>query len=283
MQSKKSEQKQLRSEIQNLRQELAAVSQENSDLKLLLKTITDHADCIEAQLHRSNEQLKVEIKERSRAQKALQFLLAMFVRDTIDLQILLDTTTEHGDLIEELMHDRSIRDPLTELFNRRYLEQSFPCVLEQAKTQEKPLSLMMMDIDRFKRFNDTFGHQAGDAVLQTVGQFLRDRLRSSDIACRYGGEELMAILPATPIEAASRLAERLRQEVKGLTVEFPNRALDAISMSFGVAAFPQHGTTGGELIRAADAALYRAKVEGRDRVVCAERSENSEFRVQNEG
>lgn len=270
MQSKNLGPEQLRSKIETLQRELAALQQDHSDLQLILKTTTEHADCIEAQLYEANQQLHKEIELRSRAQKALQFLLLMFVRDMLDLQILLDTTTQHGDLMEELFRDRSLRDPLTGLFNRRYLEEYLTSALQQGKTQDKPLSAIMMDIDRFKHFNDTFGHQAGDAVLQAVGQFLRDRLRSGDVACRYGGEEIIAILPETPLAAACQLAEQLRQEVKNAIVELPQQHLNTISMSFGVACFPQHGTTGSELIRAADAALYRAKVGGRDRVVCVE-------------
>jgi diguanylate cyclase (GGDEF)-like protein len=119
----------------------------------------------------------------------------------------------------------------------------------------------MLDVDHFKRFNDTFGHDAGDAVLRELGKFLQRHIRSSDIACRYGGEELMLILPETSLDIIQNRAEQIRQGVKHLQVQH-DQQLGAITLSLGVACFPEHGSTGEAVIRAADAALYRAKKKG---------------------
>jgi diguanylate cyclase (GGDEF)-like protein len=127
----------------------------------------------------------------------------------------------------------------------------------------------MLDIDHFKQFNDTFGHQAGDTLLRALGDFLSQRTRGQDVACRYGGEEFVLILAGAPIDAACKRAELLRQELKQLTVQHAGQVLGRISVSIGISAFPGHGATTEELVRTADQALYRAKAEGRDRVVVA--------------
>ncbi|WP_071593252.1 GGDEF domain-containing protein [Kamptonema formosum] len=131
------------------------------------------------------------------------------------------------------------------------------------------MAVIMLDVDHFKRFNDTFGHAAGDTVLRQVGQLLQKHVRSSDIACRYGGEEFALILPETPLEVARQQAELLRQAIKQLNIQHRQMPLGAMTASFGVAIFPEHALTGAAAIQAADAALYRAKAQGRDRVAIA--------------
>jgi diguanylate cyclase (GGDEF)-like protein/PAS domain S-box-containing protein len=171
-------------------------------------------------------------------------------------------------LYESLQH-QSIRDPLTGLFNRRYLEESLTREIHRASREHRSLGIIMLDVDHFKRFNDTFGHEAGDAVLRELGLFLKKHIRSSDIACRYGGEEFMLILPEASLEPSLERAEQLREGVKHLNMEHHRQALGGITLSLGVAVFPDCGLTGEAVIRAADAALYRAKNEGRDRSVTA--------------
>ena len=124
----------------------------------------------------------------------------------------------------------------------------------------------MLDVDHFKRFNDTFGHEAGDSVLQELGRFLLKYVRGSDIACRYGGEEFILILPEGSLDITSKRAEQLREEIKHLHLKYRHEPLGQITLSLGVASFPEHGLTGQNVIREADAALYRAKREGRDAV-----------------
>lgn len=283
MHDEEASREQLLLEIKRLRGEVKALKLEKADLEILLETITTHADTIletlhttTLQLHESNQQLQVEIAERQRteaalktAQTELQSLLAILSRDKADLEIILETTTQHGDLIEDLLHNQCIRDPLTGLYNRRCLQEFLDREIERAHQQNEPLSIIMLDIDHFKRFNDIFGHQAGDLVLQEVSRLLQRNIRNSEIACRYGGEELMLILPQTGLEVSRQRAEQLREGVKQLNAEYLYQSLGAITVSLGVACFPDHGQTGAEMIRAADVALYRAKTLGRDRVVTA--------------
>jgi diguanylate cyclase (GGDEF)-like protein len=170
--------------------------------------------------------------------------------------------------LRETLRYQSIRDPLTGLFNRRYLEDSILRELQRAARKQRPLGIIMLDVDHFKKYNDTYGHQAGDALLRGIGALLQRNTRGDDIACRYGGEEFIIILPEAPLEIARQRAERLREEANNLATHGdPGRA---VSLSFGVAAFPEHGVNAMDLLRAADRALYRAKGAGRDRVMVAE-------------
>ena len=165
------------------------------------------------------------------------------------------------------LRTQSIRDPLTGLFNRRYMEETLERELSRAARNEQLVALLMCDIDHFKRFNDTFGHQAGDVLLRALGDFLLQRTRGQDVPCRFGGEEFAVILAGASLDAARQRAELLRDEVKALIVHHGGQLLGRISLSVGVAAYPEHGKSAEELVMAADAALYLAKSEGRDRVV----------------
>lgn len=172
--------------------------------------------------------------------------------------------------LRETLEEQSLRDPLTGLFNRRYLEISINRELNTIiQDQDYSLGLIMLDIDHFKQFNDNFGHEAGDLVLQTVANCLQNHIRQSDIACRFGGEEFMIILPRASLDKTLERAEKIRESIKQLKIEYKSQPLDSITASFGVAAFPQNGTTLHELFIDADKALYQAKKQGRDRVVCA--------------
>jgi len=175
--------------------------------------------------------------------------------------------------LRETLRMQSIRDPLTGLFNRRYMEESLARELRRAGRNQRRLGIMMLDLDHFKRFNDTHGHEAGDTLLRELGEFLRTRTRREDIACRYGGEEFVLVLPEATIEVTRQRGERLRDEFKRLNVQHRGQSLGAVSLSIGVAVFPDHGLTVEDLLRASDQALYRAKAEGRNRVVLGERVE----------
>ncbi|NMF86364.1 diguanylate cyclase [Nodosilinea sp. P-1105] len=172
-------------------------------------------------------------------------------------------------ILRETLQHQSIRDPLTGLYNRRYLEEVLAQEIQRAQRHGHTMGVIMLDIDHFKRFNDTYGHEAGDRVLQAVGQLLRDSVRGSDLACRYGGEEMTLVLPESPPEITLERAETIRQAIGHLQVNVDGQVLEAISASFGVASFPSHGTTGADLLKVADAALYQAKAQGRNRVVVA--------------
>ncbi len=167
-----------------------------------------------------------------------------------------------------LMH-QSVRDPLTGLFNRRYMEESLERELRRAARGERPLGVLMLDLDYFKHFNDTFGHDAGDTMLREFSNMLRSNVRGGDIACRYGGEEFALILPEASLEVTRQRAELLREKAKHLGVEHKGTSLGSITISGGVAAFPDNGNSSEKLLEAADSALYAAKSAGRDRIVVA--------------
>lgn len=171
--------------------------------------------------------------------------------------------------LREALRNQSIRDPLTGLFNRRYLLESMDRELSRATRDQYPLALVVVDIDHFKRFNDTAGHDAGDAVLCALAETLQAGIRGGDIACRFGGEEFLAVLPGAALESACRRAEDLRERVQRLQVMYQGKPLDPVTISVGVAVFPEHGDTFEAIFRAADAALYEAKENGRNRVKLA--------------
>jgi len=169
------------------------------------------------------------------------------------------------DLRESLQH-QAIRDPLTGLFNRRYMEESLEREISRVQRRGLPLGMVMIDLDHFKQFNDTHGHKAGDAMLAAVANLVKSQVRREDIVCRYGGEELLLILPEVAWEAAFQRAELLRKLVSQLRIDYLGMVLSPLTASFGVAAFPEHALDWEDLIRAADSAMYRAKMEGRNRV-----------------
>ena len=176
--------------------------------------------------------------------------------------------------LREKLRYQSVRDPLTGLFNRRYLDESLERELPNAIRKNRSLGLIMLDVDRFKKFNDMFGHDAGDAVLRELGDYLAKFIRRGDLACRYGGEEFTLILPESSLEDTRRRAEELRISFQQLSIKHRDIVLGKVTLSLGVAALPDHGTTAADLLAAADGALLRAKVEGRDRVLIAEVSLN---------
>jgi diguanylate cyclase (GGDEF)-like protein/PAS domain S-box-containing protein len=174
--------------------------------------------------------------------------------------------------LREALRNQSIRDSVTGLFNRRYLEETLEREVHRCIRTGQSLGVIMLDLDRFKSFNDTFGHDAGDVVLHSVGVFLSKNTRADDIACRYGGEEFVLILPNANLHATESRAEELREAAKQLNITHLGKPLGAVTFSAGVATFPQHGSSAAQLMAKADGALYQAKKNGRDRVVVADRS-----------
>jgi len=170
-------------------------------------------------------------------------------------------------LLREKLHEQAMHDKLTGLYNRHYVEEWFGLELRRAQRHGRPIAAMMLDIDHFKRFNDNFGHEAGDLVLRELAGVLGRYARASDVACRYGGEEFLVLLPECPFDAALRRAAQLREEVAKLELRYDDRPLGPVTVSLGVAAFPDHAKESEELLRCADDALYLAKQTGRNRVV----------------
>ncbi len=167
--------------------------------------------------------------------------------------------------LQERLRLQSIREPLTGLFNRRYLEESAERELARCKRRAMPLSLLMLDIDHFKNFNDVHGHGGGDALLAGFGALLQRISRTEDIACRYGGEEFTLIMPEADEAVALRQAERIRAAVEDMRVAHLGHELPKVTVSIGTATFPRDGDSPQALLRVADAALYQAKRNGRNR------------------
>lgn len=170
---------------------------------------------------------------------------------------------------QEVLREQSIRDALTGLFNRRFLHEFLERELARAGRKTQQLSLIVMDLDHFKLINDTFGHSAGDMVLQHVGQVLQAHVRKSDVACRIGGEEFSLLLAESSLPIAIQRAESIRRALHGTLLEYEKKKLGAVTASFGAAGYPDQGRTVEALFRAADEAMYHAKRAGRDRVVSA--------------
>ena len=171
--------------------------------------------------------------------------------------------------LRQRLQEQSIRDPLTDLFNRRFMDESLETEVLRATRNSRPLSLLLIDIDHFKRFNDTFGHDAGDHVLQCLAHLLRKFFRASDVCCRHGGEEFAIILPDSSLQNAVVRATSLRTEVKRLNLIYDKQNLGSVTVSIGVAAFPEHGSNASALLKIADRCLYESKSSGRDVVTAA--------------
>jgi diguanylate cyclase (GGDEF)-like protein/PAS domain S-box-containing protein len=173
--------------------------------------------------------------------------------------------------LRDAMREMALRDGLTGLYNRRYLEDALNREIHRAERSGNPLAVIMIDIDNFKQFNDRHGHDAGDFVLSALARAIGRHIRPSDLACRYGGEEFAVVLPEAGVEVACERAEEMRLAIRNTNLTHLGQTLAAPSASFGIALYPGHGTNAPELLKAADRALYRAKREGRDRVNAEDR------------
>jgi diguanylate cyclase (GGDEF)-like protein/PAS domain S-box-containing protein len=170
---------------------------------------------------------------------------------------------------EALLREQSVRDHLTGVFNRRYMEETLERELLRASHKQLSLGIIMLDVDHFKRFNDTCGHAAGDAILRELGSLLLGNALGEDIPSRYGGDEFIIVLPDASLETTRKRAECLCKYARRFHIQFEGKTLETITLSLGVAVFPKNGSSSADILKAADAALYRAKREGRDRVVMA--------------
>ena len=171
--------------------------------------------------------------------------------------------------LRENLKRSSIVDVLTGLYNRRYLDETFIREITRSQRSNENLGLIMLDVDHFKKFNDTYGHEAGDYVLQEVGAILKQLSRTSDLACRYGGEEFVLLLLNADLKATLERCEMIQSEFKKKPIMYGGQSLPTVTVSIGISLFPSHGTKPDELIRCADEALYKAKRNGRNRIEVA--------------
>jgi diguanylate cyclase (GGDEF)-like protein/PAS domain S-box-containing protein len=222
-----------------------------------------------------NGYLCIPMMAQSEAIGVLHLMQPDNIKMTESKQRLAVTMSEHIAMalsnlrLHETLRSQSIRDPLTGLFNRRFMEESLELEIRRAARNQRPLGMIMVDLDHFKYFNDNFGHDAGDLLLKELGALLKGNIRGEDIACRYGGEEFTLILPEGNRAVTRQRAEFFRDAIQRLDVHYRGHPLGRITASMGVAIFPEHGRTAKVLIEAADKALYRSKSAGRDRVTMA--------------
>jgi diguanylate cyclase (GGDEF)-like protein/PAS domain S-box-containing protein len=169
--------------------------------------------------------------------------------------------------LREKLREQATLDVLTGLYNRRFLDESLARELHRSLRQKSPLCVAMLDLDHFKRFNDAFGHQAGDLLLREMGRVLRENMRKSDVSCRYGGEEFVLVFPDSTLADTRLRVEQVRSLVGQLELRLGDQRLGKVTLSAGIVQASADGSTPGEMLRAADEALYAAKQAGRDRTV----------------
>jgi len=178
---------------------------------------------------------------------------------------------------QQTLQYQAIRDPLTGLFNRRYLDETLRREMDQAVRADEPLTFALLDVDHFKQFNDSFGHDAGDALLKAVGDVLTKQMRVGDIACRYGGEEFALVYPGMSEEVAARRLETIRTLIGKLSITHRGTLCKPATISAGLAVYPAQASDTESLINAADQALYKSKDTGRNCVsVAADLAQNSD-------
>ncbi len=198
--------------------------------------------------------MEFEITERKQTEELLQKANGQLLADMEKI----------GQLQTEL-REQAIRDPLTGLFNRRYMNESMGREIMRAERENEQLSFIISDIDHFKMINDTYGHQVGDKFLVEVASLIKNNTRGSDIACRYGGEEFLLVLPDAAMASAAKCAEEIRKKCAKIIVYHEGKELK-LTASFGVATYPEHGKKAEEIILKADKAMYKSKQDGRNQV-----------------
>jgi diguanylate cyclase (GGDEF)-like protein/PAS domain S-box-containing protein len=185
--------------------------------------------------------------------------------DLTDMNEILWGKIEEVESLRAQLQEQAIRDPLTGLFNRRFFSETLEKETAQAVRDNSPLSFIILDIDFFKKINDTYGHKYGDFVLQTFAKFLSDNIRSGDLLCRFGGEEFVILMPNASTESAYERAEVLRRQFEAMNIDFENQNIKS-TFSAGVATFPNHSASSEAVLSLADQALYQSKANGRNRV-----------------
>jgi diguanylate cyclase (GGDEF)-like protein/PAS domain S-box-containing protein len=197
-----------------------------------------------------------DITERKQAQEAM-----------VRIQIQMRQNIQEVERLREKLQELAIRDPLTNLYNRRYMEESLMREISQANREAHSIGIIMIDIDNFKGFNDTYGHQSGDLALEIIGALLNENIRSGDIACRYGGEEFVVILPQANLENTIKRGKQIKSNFESMPLPVGSDQPAFLTISLGISNFPQHGGDRDTILNNADQALYKAKRLGKNRVV----------------
>lgn len=265
------------SELVRLQAEVDRLRQENRDLHVALHTIAEHGDLIESQLHHSNQQLQEEVEKRQQAEVKLQGLLELVYQQKDDLEVIVQTIMEHGDLVDIQWHRKlceanllAASDGLTQIPNRRRFDEYLEGQWQDMAQQVMPLSVILCDIDCFKQYNDYYGHLAGDDCLRLVAQALNRTLsRFHGLVARYGGEEFAVILPHTPEQDAVAIAKRLQATVNELSIPHPSSLIaPTVTVSMGLATeIPSRERSPADVVNQADRYLYLAKQHGRNCIV----------------
>jgi diguanylate cyclase (GGDEF)-like protein/PAS domain S-box-containing protein len=189
------------------------------------------------------------------------------IRDITERKLAQDALLES----ESLLREMSVRDHLTGLFNRRYMEETLEREIIRASRKNVSLGIIMIDVDNFKRFNDKFGHAAGDLILNQLGKLFLEHIRGEDIACRYGGDEFIIVMPDTSREIVYKRAELICESIPKINFQFEGQTLETVTLSLGIAVFPEDGYNRADIMEVVDKALYKAKHSGRNRVTVAKR------------
>lgn len=195
---------------------------------------------------------------------------SILLKSHLELEYIHKMLLQRVSEVKEKYKEKATHDLLTGLYNHQFFNDFLDIEIDKAKRQNVIIAIIMLDLDHFKILNDTYGHLNGDIVLQTLGTILMQNVRKSDVACRYGGEEFVIVLPDTSLMLAMEKAELIRKKIKSISIQKGSEFISGITASFGVATFPKDGKTRNELVEAVDRALYQAKDKGRDRVCLAD-------------
>jgi diguanylate cyclase (GGDEF)-like protein len=248
------------------------------DLQIALATSNEHGDMLQDHLYRLTTSLAAEVQERQRTEEKLQKVLQTITQEKGDLEILVQILIEQGDASAEDSKDARV-DVLTRIANRRGFDEHLGKEWKRHIRAQRPLALLICDVDHFKRYNDHYGHQAGDDCLRRVAKSLSQGFRASDVTARYGGEEFAMILPDTDRAAASVVAELVRAAVQAAAIPHTGSPIsDYVTVSVGIGCrVPQRGEDMRTLVEEADRNLYLAKQLGRNCVAGSHRTKELNY------